>query len=138
MPPSWTPLTLLMMTIWIWELEPFNCFWYVSHFLSKYQLSPTLIFCCILFFLWHSVLYSWCYQINSSLICITSGLWRIRRSLQYGNSQNIFFCANYARPYNHLTYFQEHANYPHEKLYFEHRNNQFALWFFLHLDIEEE
>lgn len=47
-------------------------------------------------------------------------------------------CVNYARSYDHLAYFQEHANYPMKNYILNIVVINLPFNFFLHLNIEEE
>lgn len=55
---------------------------------------------------------------------------------KYGSPKIYYACANCDDL--HGIYLHEHASYPHDELFVEHRSNQFSLRLVLHLNMEEE
>ena len=121
------------MTTWISERELVHFFLYVTHFLSKYLASPTLILCCLLSSLGHSILYSWCSQRNSSLYASHRGCGAKEDPSNMATPKIYSSCASCAELRNNQAYYREHANYHHNVLFLELRSNQFALQFALQL-----
>ena len=75
---------------------------------------------------------------KSFSLCITSRLDAKADPSGMASPKIYSSCANCDELHNNQTYFHEYANYPHDKLFFQHLSNQYALQFVLNLNMEEE